>query len=208
MKRIITLTMAFLICFSVTFTMTACTSDPEASTPPTTTSVPKHPIEEFISRMRDADSAQMTMTMSDVPFLGTITMITKHDGNIEYTSGSLISDESYIETINDLRYEYTKNDDGKWIKSLITEDESEDDSNDLTTLFENPENFEKVEGKENTYKQKSSVTFDDFDNVVITIEDDTCTIEMTMISDDMICGCKIVISHIGEIELTLPDVTE
>ena len=153
MKRIITLTMAFLICFSVTFTMTACTSDPEASTPPTTTSVPKHPIEEFISRMRDADSAQMTMTMSDVPFLGTITMITKHDGNIEYTSGSLISDESYIETINDLRYEYTKNDDGKWIKSLITEDESEDDSNDLTTLFENPENFEKVEGKENTYKQ-------------------------------------------------------
>ena len=46
----------------------------------------------------------------------------------------------------------------------------------------------------------------DYEDVKITIEDDSCTIEMKAISDGMTFGVKIVISKIGEIELTLPKV--
>ena len=58
--------------------------------------------------------------------------------------------------------------------------------------------------KENTYKQKKDVTFDNFEDVTITIEEDSCTIEM--MSTDEGYGVKLVISKIGEIELTLPTV--
>ena len=38
------------------------------------------------------------------------------------------------------------------------------------------------------------VDFEDYENVKITIEDDSCTIEMSAISDGMTFGVKIVIS--------------
>ena len=210
MKRTISLLSALLICFSVIFSMTACDSDPMTGDSPITTMKPKHPIEQFTTKMRDADSAQMTMTMYDLPFFGTIAMVLRHDGNIEYTSGSLISEESYTETINGKEYKYSKTEDGKWVKTLIESDESdnENDDSDFTKLLENPENFEAVEGKANTYKQKSDVVFDEVDDVTITIEEDSCTIEMMMISEDLTCRCVVIISHIGEIELTLPEITE
>lgn len=75
------------------------------------------------------------------------------------------------------------------------------DSKTLETLF-NSANYEKVDEK--TYKQKSDVSFDDFKNVVMTLEGDSCTIEMVSIEDGY--GVKFVISEVGKIELTLPTV--
>ena len=210
MKRAIQLFTLLLICISIILLSTGCSSSPVPSTSPSTTAAPKHPMEQFLIQMREADSGQMVVTMYDLPFFGTITMLLKNDGNISYTAGTIISDESYTETINDQKYEYKKNDDGKWEKTLVekNEDDHEDSGNDFAKLIENPENFEAVEGKENTYKQKSGVVFEGFDNVIVTIEKDSCTIEMMMITEDLTCRCLVVISHIGAIELTLPEVTE
>ena len=168
----------------------------------------KHPIDEFKEKMEKADNYQMSITMSDVPLFGTFTMTTKVDGNIQYTPAVMFSEEEYTETVDGIKYKYTKDDSGKWTKEK--EETNDDDSSiygdeSMAKLF-NPDNYEKVKGEENTYKQKSDVTFDDYEDVKITIEDDSCTIEMKAISDGMTFGVKIVISKIGEIELMLPNV--
>lgn len=166
----------------------------------------KHPLEKFLAKMEREENYQMTITLSDIPFFGTITIQTKQDGNISYTSG--FGEESYTETVGDDVYEYTKDSSDNWIKEkLESDDESDSTSDQLTDDFEelfNPENYDKVE--KNKYEQKSNVHFDDYDNVVITIDDDTYTIEMDMSSEGMVMHAKIVISKIGAVELVLPKV--
>ena len=194
MKKVISLLIILATCLSILMAFTSCSS--------------KHPIDEFKEKMEKADSYQMSITMSDVPLFGTFTMTTKVDGNIQYTSAVMFSEEEYTETVDGVKYKYTKDDSGKWTKEK--EETNDDDSSiygdeSMAKLF-NPDNYEKVKGEKNTYKQKSNVTFDDYEDVKITIEDDSFTIEMKAISDGMTFGVKIVISKIGEIELTLPNV--
>ena len=194
MKKVISLLIILATCLSILMAFTSCSS--------------KHPIDEFKEKMEKADNYQMSITMSDVPLFGTFTMTTKVDGNIQYTPAVMFSEEEYTETVDGIKYKYTKDDSGKWTKEK--EETNDDDSSiygdeSMAKLF-NPDNYEKVKGEENTYKQKSDVTFDDYEDVKITIEDDSCTIEMKAISDGMTFGVKIVISKIGEIELMLPNV--
>ena len=194
MKKLVPLSIIIVMCMCLITTFTFCSS--------------KHPIDEFKEKMGKADSYQMSVTMSDVPLFGTFTMTTKVDGNVQYTPAIMFDEEEYIETVGDVKYKYTKDDSGKWTKEK--EDSTDDDSSiygdeSMEKLF-NPDNYEKVKGEENTYKQKSDVQFDDYEDVKITIGEDSCTIEMKTISDGMTLGVKIVISKIGEIELKLPEV--
>ena len=194
MKKLISLSLALLLCFSMVFAMSSCAS--------------KHPLEEFAQKIEKTKSYQMVITMSDIPIFGTMSITTKVDGNIQYTPEVLMSPEQYIETVGDIRYVYAKGEDGNWTKA---QEEVEKDSSDLDDFeemkdFFNPENFEAVEGKEKTFKQKKDVTFDDFSEVVVTLTDDGCTLETKATSKGMVMSVKIEISHIGEIELTLPEV--
>lgn len=193
MKKVISLSIAIAMCMCFITAFTSCSS--------------KHPIDEFKEKMEKADSYQMSVTMSDVPLFGTFTMTTKVDGNIQYTLAVMFDEEEYIETVGDVKYKYTKDGSGKWTKE---KEDSPDDSSiygdESMEKFFNPDNYEKEKGEENIYKQKSDVEFDDYEDVKITIEEDSCTIEMKAISDGLTFGVKIVISKIGEIELKLPEV--
>ena len=192
MKKFVSLFLTLTLFISMMLIVTSCGS--------------KHPIEEFKNKMADADSYQMSVTMSNVPLFGTITMTTKVDGNIQYTPAIMFNEEEYIETVGDTKYKYTKNEDGTWSKTQDTEEEDDSSVTSDKTMEElfNPDNYEKVKDNENTYKQKKDVTFDNFEDVTITIEEDSCTIEM--MSTDEGYGVKLVISKIGKIELTLPTV--
>ena len=192
MKKFVSLFLTLMLCISMMLIVTSCGT--------------KHPIEKFKNKMADADSYQMSVTMSNVPLFGTITMTTKVDGNIQYNPAFMFNKEEYIETVGDTKYKYTKNEDGTWSKAQDTEEEDDSSVTSDKTMEElfNPDNYEKVKDKENTYKQKKDVTFDNFEDVTITIEEDSCTIEM--MSTDAGYGAKLVISKIGEIELTLPTV--
>lgn len=195
MKKTLSFLIIVSLCLSMLMLATSCSS--------------KHPIEEFKEKMEKADSYQMSITMSDVPFLGTVTMTAKVDGNIQYIPATMINEEVYTETVGDVEYQYTKDDSGKWTKTKVenTVDDTSSiyDDDSLNKLF-NPDNYEKVKGEENTYKQKDDVDFENYENVKITIEDDSCTIEMSASLQGMTFGLKIVVSKIGEIELTLPTV--
>ena len=78
----------------------------------------------------------------------------------------------------------------------------------MSKFFEllDPEKYEKVDGKEYTYKQKEDVTFENFEDVMIVVTDETVTVTMYFYIEGIGFPTKIVITNIGEVELTLPEV--
>ena len=69
----------------------------------------KSPIEKFFIEMKEAENYQLEVTISDIPFIGTINMKQMVDGNVSYTSAMLFQDEQYEEKVGDDLYVYTKN---------------------------------------------------------------------------------------------------
>ena len=82
MKKFVSLFLTLMLCISMMLIVTSCGT--------------KHPIEEFKNKMADADSYQMSFTMSNIPLFGTITITTKVDGNIQYTPAIMFNEEEYI----------------------------------------------------------------------------------------------------------------
>ena len=79
--------------------------------------------------------------------------------------------------------------------------------NEMLKELITPENYEKVEGKKNVYRQKEGVEFEGFQNVTITIEKGTCTIQMILYTDNgMALDTVVVISNIGKMDVALPRV--
>lgn len=169
----------------------------------------KHPIDKFKEEMNNADNFQMTVAMSDIPLLGSITITTKVDGNIEYVGPILGVEEQYLEKTDDGIYLYNKDEDGKWYKEKteldideITNSFSEED---LLELLDSS-NYEKVEGEENAFKQKKDIVFDTYDEVTIYIGENVYILEMNATLEGITIKTKITISKIGEIKLTLPTI--
>ncbi len=197
MKKVISVLLMISICLSMLAMITSCSLLPL-----------KHPIEKFKEKMDKEQNYQVTLTMKDVPFLGTLTMTTQRDGNIGYTPAVLFSEEEYTETVGETKYKYTKNDNGKWIKSEVESVEDDDSitgEDQMDDLFD-PDNYEKVKDEKNTYKQKDDADFGEFKDIVMTVDDDSCVIKGNVISKGVTCPVTIEISKIGEIELTLPNV--
>ncbi len=197
MKKILSFMATITLCLLVLITATSCSS--------------KNQIKEFKEKLDKDNNYQVAVTMSDLPVFGTLTMTIKVDGNIEYCPSILFSDEMYIETVDDVHYSYTKDEEGKWIKTKVEDLEGETSEvyteEDLNELF-NPDKYEKVKGEKNTYKQKADADFKNFEDVKIVFKDNTCTIEMSSTVEGMTIGMKFVFSKIGEIELTLPEVND
>lgn len=169
-----------------------------------------HPLEKFALRIARKQNFQMDIVLSGIPIFGAVALTCEVDGNIQHIPAANFISESYIETVGDKRYTYTKDDTGKWTKT-----ESDVDEDDLfgnlqeSEAFQelmNLENYEEVEGKKNVYRQKEDVEFDGFKNVTITLEKGTCTIEMILYTSGMALDTVIVISNIGKMDLTLPKV--
>lgn len=194
MKKTSSMLVIIAVCLSMLFVCSSCGA--------------KHPIEKFKDQMVKANNYQLTITMTDVPLLGTFTTTTKIDGNIQYTPAVLFSSEQYTEISGNVKNVYTKGDDGKWTKEVETVEEESDDMFDDQFVLQifNPDNYEEVKGEKNTYKQKAGVTFDGYEDVTLIITDESCTIQMKANSDGLVFGVTIVISEIGKIDLTLPQV--
>ena len=169
-----------------------------------------HPLEKFALKIARKQNFQMDIVLSGIPIFGAVALTCEVDGNIQHIPAANFVSESYIETVGDKRYTYTKDDTGKWTKT--ESDVDEDDlfgnlqENEAFQELMNLENYEEVEGKKNVYRQKEDVAFDGFKNVTITLEKGTCTIEMILYTSGMALDTVIVISNIGKMDLTLPKV--
>lgn len=169
-----------------------------------------HPLEKFALKIMRKQNFQMDVLLSGIPIFGSVALTCEVDGNVQHIPGATFVSEQYIETVDGKRYTYTQDDSGKWIKT-----ESSADSGDMLSNLQNSEsfqqlmnveNYEAVEGKKNVYRQKDGVEFEGFKNVVITLEKDTCTIQMILYTGGMALETVILISNIGKMDVTLPKV--
>ena len=166
-----------------------------------------HPLEKFALKIARKQNFQMDIVLSGIPLFGSVALTCEVDGNIQHIPAATFISESYIETVDDKQYTYSKDENGKWTKT-----ESENGmlgnlkDNEMLKDLVDPDNYEPVEGKKNTYRQKADVEFEDCKNVTITIKKDSCTIEMILYTDGMALETLIVISEIGKMDVKLPDV--
>ena len=169
-----------------------------------------HPIEKFALKIARKQNFQMDIALSGIPIFGGVALTCEVDGNIQHIPEATFISESYIETVGDKQYTYSKDENGKWTKT-----ESDVDADNLLSGLQdnkmlkdlmNLDNYEEVEGEKNVYRQKEGVVFEGFKNVTITVEKDTCTIQMILETGGMALDTVIVISNIGEMNLTLPQV--
>ena len=169
-----------------------------------------HPLEKFALKIAKKQNFQIDMVLSGIPLFGSVAFSCEVDGNVQHIPDATFISEQYIETVGDKRYTYSKDDTGRWTKAESDASESDmlsgiQDNEFLKELI-NIENYEEVEGKKNVYRQKEGVEFDNFKNVTITLEKDSCTIEMILYTSGMALDTVIVISKIGEMDVTLPRV--
>ena len=167
-----------------------------------------NPLEKFALKIMKKQNFQMDIVLSGIPIFGAVALTCEVDGDVQHIPAANFISESYIEKVGDKQYTYAKDSNGKWTK---TEGEASDmlsgiQSNDLLKDLMNLENYEEVEGKKNVYRQKEDVTFESFKNVTITLEKDSCTIEMILYTGGMALDAVIAISNIGKMNVTLPSV--
>jgi hypothetical protein len=180
------------------------------------------PLEKFVSKIAKKQNFQMQVSAYGIPLLTSLDFVIEMDGNVTHIPDIYyIIEESYIEKVGDETFKYTKDENGKWVKTKEEDNDNDDATlnflgeNDLKELI-NPNNYELVEGKENVYRQKANVQFEKFKDITITLEDDSCKIEMiTYIEEITVFGftltdialeTQIVISKIGQVDITLPKV--
>ena len=193
MKRFLTLFLTFILFLSLLSTA-SCGS--------------KHPIEKFYQKIEKSDNNyQISCSLTEKSTSSRFVITIQVDGNVQYMPENidLGIDEIYTEYIDDYEISYTKNAKGEWKKSLdeLSEDNAFNFDND--DIF-NADNYEKIKGEKNSYRQKKDVIFQNFENVIMTIAKDSCTLECQMITDGIVVDAKIVISKLGEMKLTLPNV--
>ena len=167
-----------------------------------------HPLEKFALKIMRKQNFQMDVVLSGIPIFGSVALTCEVDGNVQHIPDATFISEQYIETVDGKLYTYTKSDDEKWTKAESDADGMLSNLQNSEMLKEliNLDNYEEVEGKKNVYRQKEGVEFEDFKNVTITLEKDTCTIEMILYTSGMALDTLIVISNIGQMNLTLPKV--
>ena len=173
---------------------------------------PMHPIEKFALKLLANRNFQMEVSISDIPFLGSISFVAEMDGSVIHIPDVLSGEESYIEKVGGETFEYTKDETGKWVKSKSEDDPTLDllNEDDLMELIDS-NNYYLVEGTKNVYRQKDDVRFEKFKDVTITLEEDSCKIDMiayveVSIFGEMALTTHIVISNIGEMNVKLPSV--
>jgi hypothetical protein len=164
-------------------------------------------LEKFAGKIARKQNFQMDVVISGIPLFGSIALTYEIDGNIQHIPENSFTEESYVEIVGDKQYHYSKDENGKWIKA-----EAENDSvsifqdNEIFQQLINFNNYELVEGTKNVYRQKADVVFDGCKDVTITLERNSCTIQMISLSDGMDLETVIMISNVGGIHLTLPRV--
>ena len=164
-------------------------------------------MERFLRKLEKEESAKLNMTIYiEIPDYGEYkeTVVMKVDGNVEYYEDST-GEVYYVETVDQTEYTYTKDESGKWIKTAAPVEEDSSTDSDIWELF-NYDNYEKVRGEKNTYRQKENCEIMGYDDLEHYIDKDTCVIRGEMIIEGISCDFKLVISQVGEVELTLPKV--
>ncbi len=168
-----------------------------------------HPIDQLRGGLSKEKNCQIILTVEDIPLLGQISVTVQMDGNKQYRTGVLGMGEKYLETVGGTTYQYTHILGDKWVKTQIEQDKEAGKFEELMQQAQEifvKENFKKVKGENLTYRQRSDVTFDSFQDVTVRFEKDACTVTGKVDMDGVQVSVKLLVNEIGQVSLTLPQV--
>ena len=163
-----------------------------------------HPIERLADKIERSDNMEIEIVLSYTGYDRSYVIAMKRDGNLTYVS-SIVSGEAekeyYLETKGNITYQYLNNG-TKWVKTIYEDNYDFDQSttNELLALLD-PDNYDEIRGKRKTYRQKNTVEFDTFEDVVLTIDGNEMFIEA---SADSYLNFSISIFNIGKTKVKLP----
>ena len=208
MKKSILSALALLLCALMLLTATACDTDSLKDVGDVLGDIipSKDPLEKFNKNFKNTDSYQIEYSITYDEIAISINATIQYDGNIICKDGNILDNPTYTEIVDNVKYEYTKEND-KWIKKKLSNtDEDIYSKNNVLATYLNPDNFEKIEDSENVYKQKAGVELVGLEDATVTVEDTSCTFEDKDKETGM--NTTLIISKLGEIELTLPDAVD
>jgi hypothetical protein len=67
-----------------------------------------HPLEKFALKIARKQNFQMDVVLSGIPIFGAVALTCEVDGNIQHIPEATFVSESYVETVGDKQYTYTK----------------------------------------------------------------------------------------------------
>ena len=193
LKWILLASVAFVLCVSIALVAVLCK--------------PMHPIEKFAYKLMQKRNFEMAVSVSGIPLFGSISFAVEMDGNVTHIPDLFLVEECYVEKVGNETFSYTKDENGNWVKTKNEDNSSSELLNEdaLKELIDY-NNYDLVEGTNNVYRQKDSVQFENFKDVTITLEKDSCKIEMIAYAEGMTLETQIVVSKIGQMNVTLPKV--
>lgn len=167
--------------------------------------VNKDPLEEFIEKMNKEENAEMTMNM-EVPFFGKVEVVMELDGDKTHTSEFLFVPEMYTEDVDNVTYQYVKDDNGKWVKSVYEPTEEDETGMEIVDEIKFEDFVKREDGKYELKEDKLSsygVT-----SLVIEVTEDGAIFTMEVKEQGVVLEMVITVKKIGEVKITLPEVSE
>lgn len=170
-------------------------------------------LEKALDKMETADSYRMDVSMDGLPFFGSITIVTKVDGDLSYQS-SIFGDAVYSKMVDGLEYEYVLNandelvlsttpeevdtdedeEDDDFLSEIQAEDFKQDAENTLVWTFDGDNLY--MNDEETEYMTDIVITLDDTGNID--------TMSFTMYTEDLSSNVVIAISGVNNTTITVP----
>lgn len=168
---------------------------------------PENELENALELMEEADSFRMDLTMGGIPLFGTVTVVTKADGDMRF-QGTFLGD-TYSKIIDGLEYEYVLDENNELVLSETAND-AEDSADDYDFLLGvEAEDFTK-DGSVWTYSGETLYLDDDqtetMSDIIITLDSDGYLdlMTFTLNTDSLTSDVELDISGVNSTVITLP----
>lgn len=166
-------------------------------------------LEKALETLSNADSLRMDITMDGIPFFGSMTMTSKKDGYLRYSS-TTFGDPTYSKMIDGKEYEYVLDDNDVLVLSDVpneSEDEDEDDNGFTEQL--KAEDFEKIDDEwilkeDRLYLDESEVGYMKDIVIVLDSEGNIKTMVCVLHLDGLVSNVEIEFSGINDTKITVP----
>jgi len=165
-------------------------------------------LENAFDKMETVDSYRMDMKMTNVPFVGSMSITVKQDGDMTYSSNPLLTEGLYQKTIDGEVYDYILQEDGSYELSTTPSSDEEEDLEYVDSLDYN--DFSETDDM--TWTMKTDRIYLDeneseyMENVVITLNNQGYfdTINFSVTTEGLTLDVEITFTDYNNTTVELP----
>ncbi len=166
-------------------------------------------LEKALNNLENAESLSIDMTIYDLPFFGTMSLVEKNDGDLRFSSNPL-SDPTYSKMIDGEEYEYVLSDDNILVLSDTPVDVEDDSSNDSFTDKLVAEDFDEEDGVwvykgGNIYLDEEETEYMNDIEIVLDSDGEFGTMTFVVYTDEMTTDVEVSISGINATTIVVPE---